>query len=82
MAKRLKMVLILAAAATVLPGCRFIAPVAETLGGTGCTKTEGIIRQQGRLARKNEAFIDQYFLNYDINDPYRGDRLALDGCRN
>ena len=70
-------------------GCRVAAPVLEDAGGysqaDSCdTKTKKIVRQQGRNARKCEEFIDTYFWNYDIHDPYRGDKYVLDGddcCR-
>ena len=26
--------------------------------------------------RHQERFVDQYFFNYDINDPYRGDCIT------
>ena len=63
-----------------LGGCRVIAPVCEDIGGCpyschggGCdTKTKAMFRQWGRDARAGEQFIDQYFLNYDRYDPYRG----------
>jgi hypothetical protein len=69
----------------MLGGCRFGAPLLEDLGGCpGCggsacapdTKTKAILRQQARNAREQERFIDQYFFNYDIHDPYRGDCLS------
>ena len=64
-------------------GCRVVAPSLESLGGAECgpcnpgpTKTQMILREWARDTRKNERFIDQYLLNYDINDPYRGDCLV------
>ena len=80
MSKRLLMVLVVLMAGSLVGGCRFASPALEALSGSGCTKTQQIIRHQARNARKGEAFIDQYFLNYAINDPYRGDLFALDGC--
>ena len=73
----------------VTTGCRVIAPTLEDAGAYGgcggCdSKSKMILRQQARNARHIEAFADQYFLNYDIHDPYRGDYLVLDGtgcCR-
>ena len=70
-------------------GCRVAAPAYENMGGYNqcgaCdSKTKMILRQQGRNSRHIESFVDTYFLNYDINDPYRGDTLVLDGsgcCR-
>lgn len=65
-------------------GCRVGAPLLEEVGGYspcgGCTtKTQMIIRQQARGGRNIEEFVDTYFLNYDIHDPYRGDYRVLDG---
>ena len=40
------------------------------------TKTRAMWRQWGRCMRKQERFIDTYFFNYDINDPYRGDCIT------
>lgn len=70
-------------------GCRAVAPALEDVGGYsncgGCdTKTKMIVRQQARNARGVEEFVDTYFLNYNIHDPYRGDYRVLDGsgcCR-
>lgn len=84
MHKRLLLVAALVIAANLLGGCRFAAPVFEDLGGCpsachmgGCdTKTKAMFRQWGSDARCGEQFIDQYFLNYDIHDPYRGDCKA------
>jgi hypothetical protein len=74
-----------------LSGCRFVAPVFEEAGGcgraggcgcpggAGCgpdTKSKAMLRQWGADARRNEQFVDTYFFNYDINDPYRGDCLG------
>ncbi len=81
MFKRLLLVAGLVMMVSGLAGCRFFAPLAEDIGGcpTAChgsqcdTKTKAIIRGWGRDARCGEQFIDQYFLNYDIHDPYRGD---------
>jgi hypothetical protein len=70
-------------------GCRIAAPAYESMGGyNGCSdcdsKTKMMLRQQGRNSRHIEEFFDTHFWNYNINDPYRGDRLVLDGsncCR-
>lgn len=80
MSKRLMLVLVLVAFGGAFSACRYGGPALEKWAGSGCTKTEQMLRHQARLARKQEAFIDQYFFNYDINDPYRGDLYALDGC--
>lgn len=84
MLKRLSLVLVLVALAAPLGACRMVATAAEDLGGYGgcgdcMTKTKLIIRQQARNLRQNEEFVDTYFLNYDINDPYRADYYVLDG---
>jgi hypothetical protein len=79
----------LALAVMTATGCRLAAPAFESAGGYNhpgqCdSKTKMILRQQGRNSRHIEEFVDTYFLNYDINDPYRGDILVLDGsgcCR-
>ena len=76
MVKRMSLVALLVAATFSISGCRFAAPALESMGGRGCTKTQAILNQWGRDARKNERFVDQYAFNYDINDPYRGDRLV------
>jgi hypothetical protein len=83
MLKRLSLAVGLIAALGAFGGCRFMAPVAENVGGcppgsTACAgaKNRAIVRQWGRNLRKQERFIDTYFLNYDINDPYRGDCLT------
>ena len=70
-------------------GCRVVAPALEDAGGySQCgqcdSKSKMITRQQARSARGVEEFVDTYFLNYDIHDPYRADYLVLDGsgcCR-
>jgi len=81
--KRTSLAILLLAAVFTVGGCRVIAPGLESIGGANCacnhagpTKAQMILRQWGRDARKNEQFIDQYALNYDINDPYRGDCLV------
>ena len=82
MLKRITFALLLITMVAPISACRFIAPVAEDIGGggvSGMSKTEMIMSQQGRNARKGEEFIDTYFLNYDKNDPYRGDYYVLDG---
>jgi hypothetical protein len=83
MLKRLSLMVGLIAALGAFGGCRFVAPVAESVGGCppGSSasmgqKNKAIMRQWGRDLRKGERFVDQYFLNYDINDPYRGDCLT------
>ncbi|MFV1959632.1 MAG: hypothetical protein ACC662_09500 [Planctomycetota bacterium] len=63
-----------------LGGCRLAAAALESVGGCPYpshgaghdTKTKAMFRQWGHDARSGEQFIDQYFLNYDVNDPYRG----------
>ena len=65
-------------------GCRWAAPALEDFGRQGCgpcgdSKTKMMIRQEARNARHQEEFIDTYFWNYDIHDPYRGDYEILDG---
>ncbi|MHC5010072.1 MAG: hypothetical protein ACYTG6_03860 [Planctomycetota bacterium] len=84
MLKRLSLVFGLVLVVGALSGCRLGAPAAESLGGYpygahgsfSDTKSKAILRQWGRDAREGERFIDQYFLNYNINDPYRGDALV------
>ncbi len=81
MQKRLALVFALMLGSPLLGGCRFAAPVLEDVGGCpyschmgACdTKTKAMLRQWGADARRNERFIDEYFFNYDIHDPYRGD---------
>ena len=81
MVKRLCLIAGLLLVVSAMPGCRLGAPILEDMGGcpyschgTSCdTKTRAILREWGRDARHQERFIDTYFLNYDINDPYRGD---------
>ena len=85
MLKRLCLVLALVMLAMPISACRFIAPALEDIGGYGAcndgctTKTDLIVRQWARDARRGEEFGDTYFLNYDRNDPYRGDFYVLDG---
>lgn len=84
MLKQIALVAGLVVAGLASSGCRVAAPVLEDAGGYspcgGCTtKTQMILRQQGRSARNIEEFVDTYFLNYDIHDPYRGDLKVLDG---
>ncbi len=83
MVKRLSLVMLLAFVGLGVSGCRFAAPALEEAGGCGraggCrgdSKSKAILRQWGQDARKNERFVDNYFLNYDINDPYRGDCVS------
>ncbi len=79
--KRLSLVVGLVLVLGMVSGCRFIAPPLESMGGcpyschgTACdTKTRAVLREWGRDARAGEQFIDTYFLNYNVNDPYRGD---------
>lgn len=81
MNKRLFLIVGLVLAVGLLSGCRFVAPVFEGAGGcpyschggTCDSKSKAILRQWGQDARGGEQFVDQYFLNYDVNDPYRGD---------
>jgi hypothetical protein len=86
MVKRLTLVLVLVMASMSIGGCRFMAPALESAGGYGgCsggqTKSQMILRQWGRDARRGEEIVDTYLLNYDLNNPYRGDYYVLDGCR-
>lgn len=89
MLKQIALVAGLVGAGLALSGCRVAAPALEDVGGySQCgqcdTKTKMIIRQQARGARNVEEFVDTYFLNYNIHDPYRGDYRVLDGsgcCR-
>jgi hypothetical protein len=87
MVKRFALVMLLVGAGLATSGCRFVAPVLEEAGGCGCnrgcgdacapdTKSKAMLRQWGADARRNEQFIDTYFFNYDINDPYRGDCVS------
>ena len=83
MLKRLSLVMLLCVLCVAASGCRFGAPVLEQIGGCGCSacagpdnKTKAMFRGWARSARKQERCIDQNFLNYDINDPYRMDCLA------
>ena len=84
MLKRFALVAIIGLICVVATGCRFGAPLLEDMGGYGkcgcndCTKTKMIIRNWARDARHQERCIDNLFLNYDINDPYRGDYLPTD----
>jgi hypothetical protein len=81
--KRTSLAILLLAAVFTVGGCRLGAPVLESAGGANCggnrcgpSKSQMLLRNWGRDARKQEQFIDQYFLNYDVNDPYRGDCLV------
>ena len=83
MVKGITLAILLMASTFVVGGCRFVAPVLEGVGGANCAgcnngpgKTNMIVRQWARDTRKNERFVDHYLLNYDINDPYRGDCLV------
>ena len=75
-------ILLLVTVGLAFGGCRVMRPALSELGGAQCykqggpSKTSMIVRQWERGAAKNERFVDQYFLNYDINDPYRGDCLV------
>jgi hypothetical protein len=83
MVKGIVLAALLLTATVAVGGCRFVAPALESVSGAECgpcgagpSKTQMIMRQWARDTRKNEQFFDQYLLNYDINDPYRGDCLA------
>ena len=75
-------VLLLVTVGLAFGGCRAVAPALEGISGADCCEQAGpskenmIVRQWARDTRKNERFVDTYFLNYDINDPYRGDCLV------
>ena len=75
-------ILVLVTVGLAFGGCRVVRPALSEVGGAGCytqpgpSKTSMIVRQWERDAHKNERFVDQYFLNYDIDDPYRGDCLV------
>ena len=85
MVKRLIVVLALVMLVMPIMGCRFMAPALEDISGYGAcgdgctTKTDLIVRQWARDARRGEECIDALFLNYDRNDPYRADYYVLDG---
>ena len=84
MLKQVALVAGLVVAGLAASGCRVVAPGLEEVsgysaGGGSTTKTQMILRQQARGARNVEEFVDTYFLNYDSNDPYRGDFTVLDG---
>ena len=75
-------ILLLVSVGLAFGGCRIVRPPLQELGGAGCykqagpSKTSMIVRQWERDSGHNERFVDKYFLNYDINDPYRGDCLV------
>ncbi len=84
MLKNIALVAGLAVAGLALSGCRMGATVLEEVGGSTATsgpstKTQMLLRQQARGARNVEEFVDTYFWNYDIHDPYRADFKVLDG---
>ena len=88
MLKRLSLVLLVVSMVMPLSACRFAAPMLEDMSGGGCcggcndgctTKSDLILRQWARDARRGEECVDALFLNYDRNDPYRGDYYVLDG---
>ena len=83
MVKVITLAVLLFAAAIFVGGCRFGAAGLESVSGAECgggnigpSKTSMIVRNWARDMRKQERFVDKHFLNYDINDPYRGDCLA------
>jgi hypothetical protein len=83
MVKGIVLAALLVTSMVAFGGCRLAAPALESVGGAECgpssvgpSKTQMILRQWGRDQRSNERFVDNYFLNYDVNDPYRGDCLA------
>ena len=64
-------------------GCRAAAPALEDLSGNDCVdcghfiqKSKRIMANWGRDMRESERAIDHLLLNYDVNDPYRGDCLV------
>lgn len=87
MLKRLTLVLVVVSMVSPLAACRFAAPALEDMSANCCgscsdgctTKTDMILRQWARDARRGEECIDAMFFNYDRNDPYRGDYYVLDG---
>lgn len=76
MLKRLCLVLGLAALVVSLSGCCGGASAfVESVGG--CCPVQAppkrILCHQARQMRLQQEFLDTYFLNYDVHDPYRGD---------
>ncbi len=83
MSKRLSLFVVLLVAAGGLAGCRAAAPALEDLSGRDCAgcgtfgdKNRSILGQWARDMRSNERLFDHHVLNYDVNDPYRGDCLV------
>ncbi|MGE0193942.1 MAG: hypothetical protein AB7T63_18100 [Planctomycetota bacterium] len=83
MFKRLSLFALVLVAGASLAGCNGAAAGLETLSGRDCQgcgswgdKNNAILGQWARDARHNERLIDKHFLNYDIDDPYRGDCLV------
>ena len=83
MFKRLSLFALIIDASSSLVGCNGVASGLETLSGRDChgcgsygDKNRAILGQWARDARYEERFIDKHFLNYDIDDPYRGDCLV------
>ena len=85
MLKRAFLTLGLAAILASATGCRWTATAMEDWGRSDCgpcdcSKSKMMWRQQARNQRHIEEFVDTYFWNYDVHDPYRGDYVVLDGC--
>jgi len=80
MVKRLSLVLLLLMVGVAFSACHAVEPALNSMSGVGssanASHADMILRQWGADAKRNERLYDNYFLNYDVNDPYRGDRVA------
>jgi hypothetical protein len=84
MVRRLGIVFALVVVVTGLAGCYGISRGLGAVGGcdsiTLGSPTCAYARAWSRNAWHQQQFIDQYFLNYDVNDPYRCDCPIYDYC--
>lgn len=80
MVKRLSLALFLLTFGVAMGGCHTVGNALNGMSGVGtsanASRTDMALRQWGADSERNGRFVDTYFLNYDINDPYRGDRLS------
>jgi len=84
MGRRLGALIVLLGLVVVLGACSAGSAALGRVGGCGQanlgTQVPTYFRTWARDAQYQQEFIDTYFLNYDVNDPYRCECPTYDYC--
>jgi hypothetical protein len=85
MVRRLAIVFMLVGSLAFTAGCSVGSQALGVIGccpprDTACQQVRTYARVWSRDMQKQQQFIDTYFFNYDVNDPYRCDCPMYDYC--